>query len=58
MTEGGVSIEPMCGTPVVEDDAETFDYKRRTAGSPGGPRARTPACRSWSRSAEGGGPEP
>ncbi len=30
MTEGGVSIDPMCGTPVVEDDAETFEYKRRT----------------------------
>jgi YHS domain-containing protein len=30
MTEGGVSIDPICGTPVVEDDAESFQYKRRT----------------------------
>ncbi len=30
MTEGGVSIDPICGKPVVEDDAETVEYKRRT----------------------------
>jgi YHS domain-containing protein len=30
MTEGGVSIDPICGAPVVEDDAESFEYKRRT----------------------------
>jgi YHS domain-containing protein len=26
---GGVSIDPICGSPVVEDDAESFEYKRR-----------------------------
>lgn len=30
MNDGGVSIDPMCGQPVVEDDAESFQYKRRT----------------------------
>ncbi len=30
MTEGGISIDPICGTPVVEDDAQAFEYKRRT----------------------------
>ena len=30
MTEGGVSIDPICGRPVVEDDSESFEYKRRT----------------------------
>jgi YHS domain-containing protein len=30
MTEGGVSIDPMCGAPVVEADAESFEYKRKT----------------------------
>ncbi len=28
--EGGVSIDPVCGKPVVEEDAESFEYKRRT----------------------------
>jgi YHS domain-containing protein len=30
MTEGGVSIDPICGTPVVEEDSESFVYKRKT----------------------------
>jgi YHS domain-containing protein len=30
MTDAGVSIDPICGQPVVEDGAESFDYKRRT----------------------------
>ena len=30
MTEGGVSIDPICGKPVVEDDGDTCEYKRRT----------------------------
>jgi YHS domain-containing protein len=30
MSEGGVSVDPICGSPVIEDDAEKFDYKRRT----------------------------
>lgn len=30
MSAGGVSIDPICGSPVVEDDAESFEYKRRT----------------------------
>jgi YHS domain-containing protein len=30
MTEGGVSIDPICGKPVIEDDGESFEYKRRT----------------------------
>ncbi|HEX9400663.1 MAG TPA: YHS domain-containing protein [Anaeromyxobacter sp.] len=29
MSEGGVSIDPICGKPVVEDDAERVEYKRR-----------------------------
>lgn len=29
MTEGGVSIDPICGKPVVED-GESLEYKRRT----------------------------
>jgi YHS domain-containing protein len=28
--EGGVSIDPICGKPVVEDDARSLEYKRRT----------------------------
>lgn len=27
--EGGVSLDPICGRPVVEDDAEEVEYKRR-----------------------------
>jgi YHS domain-containing protein len=27
--EGGVSIDPICGRPVVEDDSETLEYKKR-----------------------------
>jgi YHS domain-containing protein len=30
MSEGGVSVDPICGAPVIEDDAESFEYKRRT----------------------------
>jgi YHS domain-containing protein len=30
MTEGGVSVDPICGAPVIEDDAEKVEYKRRT----------------------------
>lgn len=30
MSEGGVSIDPICGVPVVEEGAESFEYKRRT----------------------------
>ena len=30
MTEGGVSIDPICGRPVIETDGESFAYKRRT----------------------------
>lgn len=25
----GVSIDPMCGRPVVDGDAESFEYKKR-----------------------------
>ena len=28
--EGGVAIDPICGRPVVEGDAESLEYKRRT----------------------------
>jgi YHS domain-containing protein len=28
--EGGVSIDPICGKTVVEDGAESLEYKRRT----------------------------
>jgi len=28
--EGGVSVDPVCGRPVVEDDSEEVEYKRRT----------------------------
>jgi YHS domain-containing protein len=27
---GGVSIDPMCGRPVVDGDSESYEYKRRT----------------------------
>jgi YHS domain-containing protein len=27
--EGGVAIDPICGKPVVEDGAESLEYKRR-----------------------------
>ena len=30
MTDAGVSIDPICGKPVVEDGAPSFEYKRRT----------------------------
>ena len=30
MTQGGVSIDPICGKPVVENDGESLEYKRRT----------------------------
>ena len=30
MSEGGVSIDPICGKPVVEEGSATFEYKRRT----------------------------
>ena len=30
MTEGGVSIDPICGKPVVEAGGASFEYKRRT----------------------------
>jgi YHS domain-containing protein len=30
MDEGGVSIDPICGKPVIDDDAVTIEYKRRT----------------------------
>jgi YHS domain-containing protein len=26
----GVSIDPICGKPVVDDQAETLEYKRKT----------------------------
>jgi YHS domain-containing protein len=28
--ERGVSIDPICGKPVIEEDARSFEYKRRT----------------------------
>lgn len=27
---GGVSIDPICGGPVMEEDAPSMEYKRRT----------------------------
>ncbi len=30
MTDGGVSIDPICGQPVIEEDGPSFRYKRRT----------------------------
>lgn len=27
---GGVSIDPVCGKPVTEEGAQSFEYKRRT----------------------------
>jgi YHS domain-containing protein len=30
MAEAGVSIDPICGKPVVEDGADSFEYKRKT----------------------------
>jgi YHS domain-containing protein len=30
MAEPNVSIDPICGRPVVEDGASSFEYKRRT----------------------------
>jgi YHS domain-containing protein len=30
MGQRGVSIDPMCGKPVVEQDADSFEYKRKT----------------------------
>lgn len=31
MADGeGVSIDPICGKPVVEDDSQSLEYKRRT----------------------------
>ena len=30
MTDAGVSIDPICGKPVVEEGAPAFQYKRRT----------------------------
>jgi YHS domain-containing protein len=27
---GGVSLDPVCGKPVVEDDAESAEYKHKT----------------------------
>ncbi len=30
MIQGGVSIDPICGKPVVEEDADSFEYKLRT----------------------------
>lgn len=28
--EGNISIDPVCGKPVVEHGADSFDYKRKT----------------------------
>lgn len=28
--EGGVSIDPICGRPVVEEESQSLEYKRRT----------------------------
>jgi YHS domain-containing protein len=30
MGQRGVSIDPMCGKAVVEQDADSFEYKRKT----------------------------
>jgi YHS domain-containing protein len=30
MDDVGVSIDPVCGKPVVDHEAEAFEYKRRT----------------------------
>ncbi len=30
MAQSGVSIDPICGKPVVEEDADSFEYKRKT----------------------------
>jgi YHS domain-containing protein len=30
MALGGVAIDPICGKPVVEDGADSFEYKRKT----------------------------
>jgi YHS domain-containing protein len=30
MALGGVAIDPICGKPVVEEDADSFEYKRKT----------------------------
>ncbi|GAO05028.1 YHS domain-containing protein [Anaeromyxobacter sp. PSR-1] len=27
--EGGVGIDPVCGRPVLQEDAEAFEYKKR-----------------------------
>ncbi len=27
--EGGVAVDPICGKPVVEDESEEVEYKRR-----------------------------
>lgn len=27
--EGGVAIDPVCGRPVVEDDSDSCEYKKR-----------------------------
>ncbi|BDG01800.1 YHS domain-containing protein [Anaeromyxobacter oryzae] len=27
--DGGVAIDPICGRPVIEDDAEALEYKKR-----------------------------
>jgi YHS domain-containing protein len=28
--DGNVSVDPICGRPVLEGDASSFEYKRRT----------------------------
>jgi YHS domain-containing protein len=28
--DGGMSIDPICGKPVIEGEAPSFEYKRRT----------------------------
>jgi YHS domain-containing protein len=30
MAQAGVSIDPICGKPVVEAEADSFEYKRKT----------------------------
>jgi YHS domain-containing protein len=30
MAQSGVSIDPICGKPVVEEGADSFEYKRKT----------------------------